>query len=78
MDNQTKKLTTATLDTVATSHLTPKRLFSIAEAGTYLGCTSIAVRELVRHGKLKPVRSDARVMLDRHDLDTWIEEGKQS
>lgn len=55
-----------------------KRLLSVHEGAIYIGRTPIAVREMIRHGKLRPVRNDGRVMLDRHDLDSWIEAGKQS
>jgi len=67
-----------TRDASARVTSTQKRLLSVDEVAVYIGRTSIAVREMIRHGKLRPVRNDGRVMLDRHDLDSWIEAGKQS
>lgn len=53
------------------------RLLSIDRAALYIGRTPTAVREMVRCGKLKPVRHDSRIMLDVLDLDAWIEKGKE-
>ena len=54
-----------------------KRLFTVAEAATYLGRTPTSVRHLIRRGELPRVqRGDNRVLLDRADLDQWIELGK--
>jgi excisionase family DNA binding protein len=54
-----------------------KRLFTVAEAAAYLGRTPTSVRHLIRRGELPRVqRGDNRVLLDRADLDQWIELGK--
>ena len=53
-----------------------KRLLTVAEAATYLGRTDNAIREMTRSGKLKPVKTDGRVMLDIQDLDAFIDAGK--
>ena len=50
-----------------------KRLYSIREAGEYLGRTPWAIREMVWSGKLKAVKGDRRIFLDVEDLDRWIE-----
>lgn len=54
-----------------------KRDLTVDETGVYLGRTPVAVRDMVRQGKLRPIRHDGRVMFDLHDLDAWIEEGKR-
>jgi hypothetical protein len=53
-----------------------KRLFSINEAGTYLGRSPGAIRELVYKGHLPCVKADKRTFLDVRDMDTWIELNK--
>lgn len=53
-----------------------KRLFTVAEAATYIGRSPAAVRHLIAEGVLHPVRRDNRVFLDRADLDRWIEMSK--
>ena len=58
---------------MATQPRVQKRLYSVREAGAYLGRTPNAVRELIWKGKLPSVRFDRRIFLDRQDLDTFIE-----
>lgn len=53
-----------------------KRLFSIAEAGVYLGRTPWAIRHLVWNGILPSVRIGRRVQVDIDDLDRLIERNK--
>jgi excisionase family DNA binding protein len=53
-----------------------KRLYSIPEAGEYLGRTPWAVREMIWRGKLPAVRDGRRILLDVEDLDRWIEANK--
>jgi excisionase family DNA binding protein len=53
-----------------------KRLYSIPEAGQYLGRTVWAIREMVWRGKLPAVRDGRRVLLDVKDLDQWVEVNK--
>lgn len=54
----------------------PKRLYSIDEAGTYLGRSACAVRELVWKGRLPAVRFDRRIFIDVRDLDALIDKNK--
>ncbi len=56
----------------------PKRLFSLREAGHYLGRTEAAIREMVWSGKLPYVKIDRRIFLDRLDMDRLIEKNKVS
>lgn len=53
-----------------------KRLYSIPEAGEYLGRTAWAVRHLVWNGILPSVRIGRRVQVDVGDLDLLIERSK--
>ena len=56
----------------------PKRLFTAAEAGTYLGYRSAwPIRELMWKGSLSVVRiGKRRIAFDIQDLDRFIEENK--
>ena len=51
-------------------------MYSITEAGEYLGRTPWAIREMIWSGKLSAVRGDRRIFLDVEDLDRWIEMNK--
>ncbi len=53
-----------------------KRLYSIDDAGVYLGISTWTVRAYVSEGKLPAVRAGRRVLLDIRDLDAWIERAK--
>lgn len=53
-----------------------QRLFTVEDAAIYLGRTKKAVQHLIASGKLRTVKCDHRVFLDRKDLDEWIERGK--
>ena len=53
-----------------------KRLYSVPEAGEYLGRTSWAIREMIWQGKLPAVRDGRRILLDVEDLDRWIDANK--
>lgn len=52
------------------------RLMTVRQAAQYLGRTEKGTYHLVASGALPSVRSDARLMLDRQDLDKWIEANK--
>lgn len=55
---------------------TRPRLLTVREAAAYLGRTEKAIYHMVAADGLPSVKSDARVMLDRQDLDAWIESNK--
>jgi len=54
-----------------------KRLYSIPEAGQYLGRTVWAVREMIYAGKIPYIRDGRRMLLDVRDMDAWIEDSRQ-
>jgi excisionase family DNA binding protein len=54
------------------------RLLTVEQAASYLGRTKASVQHMVSAGRLPIVRSDRRVFLDVRDLDTWIEQNKQT
>lgn len=53
-----------------------KRLYSLAEAGTYLGRSTWSIRRLIWSGELPSVRAGGRVQLDVQDMDAFIEQHK--
>ena len=53
-----------------------KRLYSIPEAGQYLGRTVWSVREMIYAGKIAYIRDGRRMLLDINDMDRWIEENR--
>lgn len=50
-----------------------KRLYSVKEAGRYLGRSPWAIRHLIWGGHLPQVRQGRRVMIDVVDMDQFIE-----
>ena len=55
-------------------HKLNKRLYSIPEAGEYLGRTAWSIREMIYAGKIPYIRDGRRMLLDINDMDSWIEE----
>ena len=53
-----------------------KRLYSVAEAATYLGRTEWGLRYMIAVGRLPVVRDGRRVLLDILDLDAFVERNK--
>ena len=56
-----------------------KRLFTLAEAGIYLGRSPCAVRSLAWSGAIPTVRNPvvgSKMYFDIRDLDRWIESNK--
>jgi excisionase family DNA binding protein len=59
------------------------RLLDLHAAAAYLGVSYWTMRDLVNGGQVRRVRLPnakghdlRRVLIDRHDLDRWIEESK--
>ncbi len=57
------------------SAVTP-RLLSLEEAARYLGISKWTLRDLVFRGDLPCVRIKRRMLLDRQDLDRYLERAK--
>ena len=55
-----------------------KRLYTLAEAGTYLGRSAWSVRRLVWAGELPKVQAGRRVHVDIRDMDEFIEKHKET
>ena len=53
-----------------------KRLFTVKEAGEYLGLSVWGIRERIWAGSLPAIRDGRRVLLDIFDLDKWITDHK--
>ena len=54
-----------------------KRLYSVKEAGRYLGRSPWTIRRLISIGCLPEVRQGRRVMVDLVDMDQFIEKYKR-
>jgi excisionase family DNA binding protein len=54
-----------------------KRLYSVKEAGRYLGRSPWAIRHLIWEGHLPQIRQGRRVMVDVKDMDQFIEKHKR-
>lgn len=53
------------------------RLFGLNSAATYLGISYWTLRTMLHSGELPFVRAGRRILVDRVDLDAWIENTKQ-
>ncbi|MBA5871505.1 MAG: helix-turn-helix domain-containing protein [Nitrospira sp. CR2.1] len=53
-----------------------KRLYTIEEAGEYLGRSTWSVRRLIWGGTLPSVRYGRRIHVDLNDLDAFIDRHK--
>lgn len=53
------------------------RLLAIPDAARYLGTTIWAVRQLIWKNKLHPIKIGKRFLMDRADLDAFVEKMKQ-
>ena len=69
-DRVADKVTVRLLDSGKSNR---KRLFSVAEAGEYLGRSKHAIYQMKAEGKLPAIQDGARILFDKADLDHWIE-----
>ena len=53
-----------------------KRLYTIKEAGTYLGRSTWSVRRLVWKGLLPKIDAGGRVHIDVRDMDLFVDQNK--
>ena len=54
-----------------------KRLYTLREAGVYLGRSEYSVRTLVWNGQLPVVRHERKQWIDVQDLDSFVEKYKE-
>ena len=52
------------------------RLLTISQVVAYLGLDRTIVEHLIAQHRLPTVRIDKLTLLDRHDIDQWIQENK--
>jgi excisionase family DNA binding protein len=55
----------------------PKRLYTLKQAGIYIGLSHWRVRSLIYSGQLAYVRLGRRILIDLKDLDALIESKKE-
>ena len=60
------------------SNLPASRGLRIEDAAKYLSVTACFVRALIASGEIPYVSAGKRFILDRHDLDKWLESRKQA
>ncbi|MCX5803462.1 MAG: helix-turn-helix domain-containing protein [Proteobacteria bacterium] len=53
-----------------------KRLYSIKEAGVFLGRSTWSMREMLWAGKLPYIKDGKRIFVDLEDMTKWIEQAK--
>jgi excisionase family DNA binding protein len=54
-----------------------KRLYTLKEAGVYIGLSHWSIRSLIYSGQLAYVRLGRRILIDQIDLDGLIDARKQ-
>ena len=72
-----KGLQSSTVDK-RTNGLSMPRLLDYKSAGQYLSLSYWSLRELVLNGEIPHVRFGKKVLIDRIDLDDWIETHKET
>ena len=55
-----------------------KRLYTLKEAGVYLGRSEYSVRSLIWSGGLPVVKHGKKQWVDLKDMDTYIERNKET
>ena len=53
-----------------------ERLLTVKEALKYLKVGRTTLYKLIKEGKIKPVKIGKRTLIDKNDLDRFIEESK--
>jgi len=64
------------IGTQGISNPLPKRLYSLPEAGHYLGRTLWSMRELIWKGSIPIVREGKRIFIDIEDLQNYVAKHK--
>lgn len=65
-----------TSDRTANGLPTP-RLLDYKSAGVYVSLSYWSLRELVLNGEIPHLRFGKKILIDRQDLDAWIERHKE-
>lgn len=60
-----------------TNGLPVPRLLDYKSAGAYLSLSYWSLRELVLNGEIPHLKFGKKVLIDRQDLDFWIEKHKE-
>lgn len=55
-----------------------KRLLTVKEACEYLRITRATLYQLIKKGKIQPIKIGRKTLIDQDDLDRLIEESKVS
>ena len=55
-----------------------KRLYTLREAGEYLGRPVWGIRELIWSGKIPVIQDGRKMYLDINDLDSYIDQYKKT
>ncbi len=61
----------------ATNGLPAPRLLDYKSAGVYVSLSYWSLRELVLNGEIPHLKFGKKVLIDKEDLDAWIEQRKQ-
>jgi excisionase family DNA binding protein len=54
-----------------------KRLYTLKEAGVYIGLSHWTIRSLIHSGQLAYIRLGRRILIDLRDLDDLLDAKKQ-
>ncbi len=60
-----------------TNGLPAPRLLDYKSAGVYVSLSYWSLRELVLNGEIPHLRFGKKILIDRQDLDAWIERHKE-
>ena len=60
-----------------TNGLPTPRLLDYKAAGAYLSLSYWSLRELVLNGEIPHLKFGKKILIDRQDLDAWIERHKE-
>jgi len=66
----------STSDRTTNGPLAP-RLLDYKSAGVYVSLSYWSLRELVLNGEIPHLRFGKKILIDRQDLDAWIEQHKE-
>lgn len=64
-------------EVIKTTDLRPQRLVDPVQAAQYLGISRSKIYEMIASGELPVVRSGRSTLLDKDDLDNWIQAHKE-